>query len=154
VKGDIVDRRTVLTVTLAGAAGGMLGGCGLLAGDPPPPHPLLGTLREIRTLLNRYEAVMTAHPEIVERLEPLRENHRTHLSAVAKVIGPTASQSPSPTTPVPVPPEPGAALGELRDAERAAQDAATRACLAARPEHAGLLGSIAAARASHREVLR
>jgi len=149
-----VDRRTVLTGTLAGVAGMSLSGCGLLAGDPPPPHPLLGTLREIRALLWRYEAVISAHPVLAEQLGQLRDNHRAHLSAVAELIGTAAHESPSPTTGVPVSPESKTAVGELRNAERAGQDAAARSCLAAKPEYAGVLGSIAAARASHREVLR
>jgi hypothetical protein len=154
VKGIGVDRRTVLTGALAGAAGVTLGGCGLLVGDPPPPHPLLGTLRDIRAVLTRYQTTISAHPTLAERLGPLRDNHRTHLATVAKLIGPTASESPAPPGPVAVPPDEEAAVHELRDLERTGQQTATRACLAARPEYAGLLGAIAAGRASHREVLR
>jgi hypothetical protein len=144
----------VLTGALAGAAGVTLSGCGLLAGDPPPPHPLLGTLRDIRTLLSRYEAAISAHPTLAGRLGPLQDNHRTHLTTVAKLIGPTASESPSPASSMAVPPDEEGAVRELREAERLGQETAVRACLAATPEYAGLLGSIAACRASHREVLR
>ncbi len=131
-----------------------LSACGLLPGEPPPPHPLLSTLRDIRTLLGRYERAISAHPTLAERLGPLRDNHRTHLTTVAKLIGPTASQSPSPSNSVAAPPDEESAVRELRDAERTGEEAAGRACLAARTEYAGLLGSIAACRASHREVLR
>jgi len=153
-KGIGVDRRTVLTGALAGAAGVTLSGCDLLAGDPPPPHPLLGTLRDIRALLDCYQAVISAHPTLAGRLGPLRDNHRAHLTAVAKLIGPTASQSPSPTNSGAAPPGEEDAVRELREAEQTGQETAGRACLAARREYAGLLGSIAACRASHREVLR
>lgn len=149
-----MDRRTVLTGALAGAAGVTLGGCGLLAGDPPPPHPLLGTLRDIRALLGRYELAISAHPTLAGRLGPLRDNHRAHLTTVAKLIGPTASESPSPTSSVAAPPDEQGAVRELREAERTGAEVAGRACLAAGPQYAGLLGSIAACRASHREVLR
>lgn len=144
----------MLTGALAGVAGVTLSGCDLLAGDPPPPHPLLGTLRDIRTLLDRYQAAISAHPTLTGRLGPLQDNHRAHLTTVAKLIGPTASESPSPANSVSAPPDEEDAVRELREAERTGQEAAGRACLAAGPEYAGLLGSIAACRASHREVLR
>lgn len=131
-----------------------LSGCDLLAGDPPPPHPLLGTLRDIRTLLDRYQAAISAHPTLAGRLGPLQDNHRAHLTTVAKLIGPTASESPSPAKSVAAPPDEEGAVRELREAERTGQETAGRACLAAGPGYAGLLGSIAACRASHREVLR
>lgn len=136
-----------------------LSGCGLLAGDPPPPHPLLGTLRDIRALLGRYEAVIAAQPTLAGRLGPLRDNHRAHLTTVAKLIGPTASEAPTPASPSPTgsasaPTDEAAAVRELQEAERTGEEVAGRACLAAAPEYAGLLGSIAACRASHREVLR
>ncbi len=149
----------MLTGALAGAAGMTLSGCGLLAGDPPPPHPLLSTLRDIRTLLDRYEAVIAAQPALAGRLGPLRDNHRAHLTTVAKLIGTTASESPSPANPSPTgtaaaPTDEAGAVRALQEAERTGEEVAGRACLAAGPQYAGLLGSIAACRASHREVLR
>jgi hypothetical protein len=98
--------------------------------------------------------MISAHPNLAGRLGPIRDNHRAHLATVAKLIGPTASQSPSPAASVAVPPEADAAVRELRDAERDGKQAATRACLAAKREYAELLGSIAAGRATHQEVLR
>lgn len=144
----------MLTGALAGATGVVLSGCHLFIGDPPPPHPLLGPHREARALLNRYEAVISQHPALAERLGPLRDNHRAHLTELAKLIGPTAAESPAPAASQAVPPDEKAALRELRDAERAGQDAASRACLNAKRQYAGLLGSIAAGRATHREALK
>jgi hypothetical protein len=46
------------------------------------------------------------------------------------------------------------ALAQLRTAEREGRDAAARACVEAPKKRAALLGSIAAARATHAEVLR
>ena len=49
--------------------------------------------------------------------------------------------------------DPAAAVVALRAAEQAGQADASTACLAATAEHAALLGSIAACRATHVEVL-
>ncbi|MGH3734831.1 MAG: ferritin-like domain-containing protein [Micromonosporaceae bacterium] len=155
-----MDRRTALVRVLGGAltAGAALSGCDLLTPEPPPPHPLLAMLHDTRVQLARYEAAITAHPGLAERLRPLRDNHTAHVTTLAKLVGPQASASPSaaasasaPATP---PADEKAALAALLTAERDGQAYAVKACLAARDEYAGLLGAIAACRASHAEVLK
>lgn len=150
-----LTRRTVLGRAVAGAlAAGALSGCSWISPEPEPPHRWLGLLTETRALLARYQAALDAHPGLAERLTPLRDNHRAHLKELARLIGPQASASPSPkASPVAAPEDEQAALRELRTAERDAQATAAALCLKAKPAEAGLLGSIAACRATHREVL-
>lgn len=147
-----LTRRTALGGALA--AGAALSGCSWISPEPEPPHPWLGLLAETRALLARYQATLEAHPSLAERLRPLRDNHRTHLKELVRLIGPQASASPSPKpSPVVAPEDEKSALAELRAAEQEAQAAASALCLKAKPTTAGLLGSIAACRATHREVL-
>ncbi|MGH3648261.1 MAG: hypothetical protein ACRDTM_13940 [Micromonosporaceae bacterium] len=153
-----MDRRTALARVLGGTltAGFALTGCDLLSPEPPPPHPLQAMLDDTRAILSRYESVLAAQPGLAERLNPLRDNHHTHVTELAKLIGPGASASPSAAASSPglVPSEERATLAALRTAEKEGQTYATKACLSAKPEYAGLLGSIAACRATHREVLK
>jgi hypothetical protein len=145
-----------------GAAGGV-GAAGVLSGcswldrsdPPPPPDPLEPQLAATRALAARYDAALTAFPELAARLRPLHEAHLAHAAALLRVIGrpELASASPGNWTPPAGGTEPADALAVLRDAEQAAQAEATAVCLAAPPERAALLGSIAAARATHAEVL-
>jgi hypothetical protein len=72
------------------------------------------------------------------------------LAAPSGSASPTGASTPSG---VQVPADAAAALAAVTGAERTAQAAAVKDCLASRPEQAGLLGSIAASRACHLEVL-
>lgn len=152
-----MDRRTALARVLGGTltAGFALTGCDLLSPEPPPPHPLAAVLHDTRALLGRYESAITAQPGLAERLTPLRDNHDTHVTELKRLIGPSASATPSAAASAPdqPPTDEKATLTALRTAEREGQAYATKACLKAKPEYAGLLGSIAACRATHREVL-
>lgn len=159
-------RRTVLRAALVGTVGTLvLTGC-----DRSAPaqvrkiaDPLNPLYRDTAALLARYESIMTARPDLAARLTPLRDAHREHLRALAREIGPNLD-SPSPASPSPAasaggsvaaeaPADAGSALATLRDAEKAAAAAARAACLAGPSYRAALLGSIAAARASHVEAL-
>ncbi|MDG4785663.1 hypothetical protein O7626_06915 [Micromonospora sp. WMMD1102] len=146
-------------VALAGVAG-PLTGCGLFGGepDPPPaPDPLAPLITGALDLAARYEAAVTAFPELADRLRPVAEAHRAHAAELARVTGtalPSASASaPTPGTGTPAGSS-GQALGELREAERQGRDAAAKATAEAPASRAALVGSIAAARATHLEVLR
>lgn len=152
-------RRTVLRAALVGTVGTLaLTGC-----DRSAPaqvrkiaDPLNPLYRDTAALLARYESIMTARPDLVARLTPLRDAHREHLRALAREIGPNLD-SPSPASPSAggseAPADAGSALATLRDAEKAAAAAARAACLAGPSYRAALLGSIAAARASHVQAL-
>ncbi|WP_406082093.1 hypothetical protein OG468_29310 [Streptomyces zaomyceticus] len=118
-----------------------------------------------RTLLERYDAALAAHPALAPRLNPLRRSVAAHAEALGEggttvrpaTAAPTAapaSASAKPTaSPVPVATDPRAALKELATAERTASDAHTAALLTAPPEYARLLASVAAAGAAHAYLL-
>jgi hypothetical protein len=155
------SRRTVLRAAMVGTVGTLaLTGC-----DKSGPaqvrkiaDPLNALYRDTAALLARYESIITARPELAARLTPLRDAHREHLRALAREIGPNLdSPSPAPSAGGSVaaeaPADAGSALAALRDAEKAAAAAARAACLAGPSYRAALLGSIAAARASHVEAL-
>jgi hypothetical protein len=151
------SRRTVLHAALVGTVSTFtLTGC-----DRSAPaqvrkiaDPLNPLYRDTAALLARYESIMTARPELAARLTPLRDAHREHLRALAREIGPNLD-GPSPavsaggSVAAEAPADAGSALAVLRDAEKAATAAARAACLAGPSYRAALLGSIAAARASH-----
>jgi hypothetical protein len=148
------SRRAVLGAGTVGAAGA-LSGCSWFTDDPPPPppDPLEPLLAGTRLLASSYAAALAAHPGLADRLRPLHETHLAHETALVELIGRPELASASPPAVGPPPIDPDGALAALRDAERDGQDAASRACLSAPPERAALLGSIAAARATHAEVL-
>jgi hypothetical protein len=155
------SRRKVLGAALGGLVGTVaLAGCD--SSTPAPVRriadPLNPLYRDTAALLAKYDATITALPELTARLTPLRDAHREHLRALAREIGPNldspapaASASSSVTTAAPT--DAAAALAALRNAEKAGTAAARAACLAGPSYRAALLGSIAAARASHEQVL-
>lgn len=152
---------------LAAAAGAValypITGCGLFGDDeekaqPPAPDPLAPLLAEALSLAGLHDAAIAAFPVLAGRLTPVAEAHREHAAALSKAINapqpsPSASADPSAS-----PPPPGgdakSTLAALRSAEQKGQKSAAQACQAAPAERAALLGSIAAARATHLEVVR
>jgi hypothetical protein len=150
----------VAAAVLAGAAG--LTGCtGGGSGRPKTstgPDPLTPVLAGTEALIDLYTATVVGQPSLADRLNPLLSEHRAHAAALRAAMGvPTPSGSASPTTRSPtgieVPQDPAAALAAVAGAERTAQAAAVRDCLASKPQQATLLGSIAASRACHLELL-
>jgi len=138
------------------AAGATPTGCGYLGSGPqwrPGGDPLVGLRAATATLAGRYEATIARHPALAERLGPLLDAHRAHLDALDRqLVSPPAPDGVT-VQASPVPDDPAAALSGLVAAEKAAMSEASAACLAAPGWRAALLGSIAAARASHVEVL-
>jgi hypothetical protein len=146
--------RALLGVT--GAAGiGLTGGCGLLGGSdpgPPPPDPLLGFLVDTNVLVGLYDAALARVPSLGPAIATVRNNHRAHATVLAKAInGPTPGPTGGPSG---APQDRATVLAALVEAETKAHDAAIEACLGATARLAPLVGSIAAARATHLEVLR
>jgi hypothetical protein len=156
------SRRRVLTAAGAAVLAGALGSC---TSEPTPPPPIDpdDALRDAavereQSLLQAYDAVLLAVPELTARLLPLRDQHLEHLSAVRPPVAtplPSASASP-PVASVPevpaVPPAPttAEALAGLAAAERTAASAHALAALrAADRPLAGLLASLSASEASH-----
>ena len=162
------SRRSVLRATLIAAAAIPAAGCDLLDRRPAPSpsaDPLAPLISGALELADRYDAAGAAFPELADRLGPIAQAHRAHAAELARVTGaatPTATST-GPTAPGGTPGATGAPPGggdpeetvaALRMAEQRGVEEAVRACLSAPEDRAALLGSIAAARASHLEVLR
>jgi hypothetical protein len=138
----------------AGAVAAGLAGCAVLGGDEGTvvPDPLAPLLVGAVALARSYDEAIAAVPALADQLTPVRDAHRAHAKALADAIG--ATVPPAPLGPGEPPASRSAALSALRRLERDARDEAVAACLAAGVRTAPLLGSIAAARASHLEVLK
>jgi hypothetical protein len=121
----------------------------------PAPDVLLPLLTRTIALRDRYAAVLAAFPALQDRLGPLKDDHAAHVVALAREVGlPEADPMPgASTSAAPVVQEQTAAVNELVGLEKAGQEDATAACLSAPSYRAALLGSIAACRAAHVEVL-
>ncbi|MEU4241569.1 hypothetical protein [Actinoplanes sp. NPDC026619] len=149
-------RRRVLG---AGLSLTVLGGCGLLDhyddGPPPAPDPLQPLADEALALAAAYDRAAVSLPALAARITPLAEDHRAHAAELARVIGRTpvasASAAAAPSAPAT---DPAAALAGLRAAEQTAMKSAVTACATTTELRAGLVGSIAACRATHVEALR
>ncbi|MEU7073842.1 hypothetical protein AB0B30_25160 [Streptomyces narbonensis] len=138
----------------------------------------LRSVTAARGLLERYDAVLSAHPALAPRLAPLRRSVAAHAKALGEggttvtpvASSPSAPATPSPSAsatasttasatassgpkPPPVAVDPRAALKELAAAEREASDRHTAALVTAPPEYARLLASVAAAGAAHAYLL-
>ncbi|MCL6739264.1 hypothetical protein [Streptomyces neyagawaensis] len=177
-------RRTLL----AGAAGlGLLVGCSSgaegsdSAGESPSAteKARAGAARDSEALVERYDAVLAAHPDLAGLLTPLRAEAVRHAeafgggkrsakpsasSSASSSASPSPSQSQSPSAtasaspsasggPDPVPAEPKAALAELAAAERKLADRRGKALLEVPGELARLMASVAAAGAGHAYML-
>jgi hypothetical protein len=150
-----------LGITVTAALASPLAGCGLLdrgPDGPTEPDPLTPLLTEALDLASRHEAAVTAYPELADRLTPVAQAHRAHAAELSKIIGAGSSSPSVPSTPLPsdsaVTGDQKSTLAALRDAEQKAQKAAAEACRVAPEARAALVGSIAAARATHLEVTR
>jgi hypothetical protein len=144
---------------LAGVTGvatvGTLAGCDLFGSDKPnnaAPDALAPFLTATAALADKYDAALAAAGGLPPTVTQVRDVHRAHVRALADTLRvatpkPAPSSAKMPTTAV-------EALAALVSAEKSAHDEAAAACLAGTGRVAPLLGSIAAARASHLEVLK
>jgi hypothetical protein len=152
-------RRAVLAGLAGGVTGAALAGCWPASDKPAvqhPPHPLTPVLASTGVLVQRYRATIAGYPDLAERLTPLLADHEAHVEALHKAIGTpvaSASASPGPSVSASLAPDAAGAVAALRRAEQTGQADAVTACLAAASDDAALLGSIAACRATHLEVL-
>ncbi|MFF4020978.1 hypothetical protein [Streptomyces sp. NPDC001843] len=163
------SRRRTLLASAAGAA--LLAGCSDGGGDSggtgdapsASARARARASRDSRALVARYDAVISAHPALADRLEPLRAEAAAHAEAFG---GGTAapSRSPGASAPAPtsasatatatvVPADEKAARAALAAAERALADRRAKALLEVDGELARLLASVAAAGASHAYLL-
>lgn len=137
-----------------GGATAPLTGCDLFDRDEEPPEPdaLEPLVAEALALEARHRAAATADPALADRLTPIADAHRAHAEELRRVIGrPAPSGTPAAAGSASAP---DAVLTELRRAEQEGRTNAAKACAAAPAERAALLGSIAAARATHVEALK
>ncbi|MFG1672651.1 hypothetical protein [Micromonospora sp. NPDC049282] len=142
-------------VALGGAAV-PLTGCDLLDRDdePPPPDALEPLVAEALALEAQHRAAAGATPALAGRLTPIADAHRAHADELRRAIGrPAPSGTPAAASSVTPATEPDAVLAQLRRAEQQGRTNAAKACAGAPAERAALLGSIAAARATHVEAL-
>ncbi|MGC4805412.1 hypothetical protein [Micromonospora sp. DT233] len=141
-------------LTLGGATA-PLTGCDLFDrgdGPDPAPDPLEPLAAEAHDLAARHRAALAAEPELTGLLTPIAQAHEAHAGELARLLGRPTPASAAPAT------APGgdraATLAALRQGEEAGRESAAKLCAAAPPERAALVGTIAAARASHVEALR
>ncbi|MGW3069024.1 hypothetical protein ACWDA8_37540 [Streptomyces sp. NPDC001130] len=165
-------RRRSLLASAAGAA--LLAGCSAdpdsrdSGGSSVTDQARARAARDSRTLLERYDAVLAAHPRLAGRLRPLRAQVAAHVRAFTDGTTPTATATVTPTaTPTPtaakssasaaaapaVPAGEKAALADLAGAERALADWRAKDLLEVPGELARLLASVAAAGAAHAYLL-
>lgn len=142
---------------VVGGAAVPLTGCDLFDRDddkPPSPDPLEPLAAEAATLAARHRAAIAADPALADRLTPIADAHQAHADELRRVIGrpaPSATPAGPPSAPAT---DPDGLLAALRQAEQQGRENAAKACAAAPAERAALLGSIAAARATHVEALK
>nr|WP_197675823.1 hypothetical protein [Micromonospora auratinigra] len=153
------SRRNLLRAGALVALGGTavpLTGCDLFdRHDPsPPPDPLEPLAAESAALEARHRAALAASPDLAGRLTPIADAHRAHAEELRRVIGRPAPGGSPAASPTPAGTDPAGLLAGLRTAEQQGRENAAKACAAAPAERAALLGSIAAARATHVEALK
>ena len=149
-----VRRRAVLRAVAGAAAAAPVASCGWLddSPDPPPaPDPLAPLVAETAMLAARYASAATAQPTLAAWLTPIAEAHTAHAAELSRLTG---TALPSTMAVVSTSGSPARTLDELRQTETAARDAAVAACLSAPVDRAVLVGTIAAARATHLEALK
>ncbi|MFI7412288.1 hypothetical protein ACIBU0_26805 [Streptomyces sp. NPDC049627] len=168
-------RRRTLLASAAGAA--LLVGCssgpensedstGTASGTPSlTERTRARAARDSEGLIERYDAVLAAHPGLAELVGPLRAEAVRHAEAFGGGRRASAGASPSGSPSVPgspspsgspsaaVPPNEKEALTELAAAERALADQRATALLDVPGELARLLASVAAAGAAHAFLL-
>lgn len=156
-------RRSILRAAALLPLAAAPAGCGLLDRDPDPapePDPIDPLITGALDLAVRYDAAVAAFPELAARLGPVAEAHRAHAEELARALGTPLPSAPPGGGPTPsgaastAGGDQGATLAALRAAEQDGRQAALDVCLAVPAGRAALVGSIAAARATHLEVLR
>ncbi|WP_274562534.1 hypothetical protein [Streptomyces spiramyceticus] len=139
-----------------GGEGADAGGRNAPKADPARIETALRTraAQARRSLLSHYDAVAAAHPDVAERLKPMREAVARQAD-VLRTEGAGAQGKPGGRLPSAPPVDSGRkdALKALAAAERRIADEHSAALVEAPPELARLLASVAAAGAAHAYLL-
>ncbi|MFJ8538549.1 hypothetical protein [Streptomyces sp. NPDC093591] len=159
-------RRRTLLASAAGAA--LLVGCsgaedsdGGTSGSPSVTERARArAARDSEGLVERYDAVLAAHPALAELAGPLRAEAVRHVEAfggggrkASDSASPSASPAPSGSPSSAVPVDEKEALADLAATERSLADRRAKALLDVPGELARLLASVAAAGAAHAYLL-
>jgi hypothetical protein len=169
VAGSVTVAGLAGPLTIAALAGSAtvvgLGGCSLPdrfgSGEPDTRavadgDALRAVAADARQLAARHDAAIRQFPDQAARLTPLRDAHREHAAAIGRSLDGSAQPSTAVATPsASGSPGSGAAatLKALAALEKTAAERAAVACVQVASYHAPLVGTIAAARASHAEAL-
>lgn len=181
--GPAVTRRGLLVggglLLVAACTGGPRPAAPSTSAAPAAADPLLALLTDREELLARCEATGSAHPDLVGRLQPVRDNTAEHVVALRLALAlptstPTTTPTVTPTAGSPSSPsdtdgasgsgppsasgpvvaaDPAVALADVRAAVRSGGDLARSTCLGTTSERAPLVGSLSAAAACHDLVL-
>jgi hypothetical protein len=152
-----IPRRQLLAAT-AGTALVALTGCGIprLSRRSIPEVEAMADADLLRAvaadatgLAARYDTAIGALADQAARLTPIRDAHRDHAAALARLL----DGSPHPVTSTGPAEDPAPSLKALAEGEKAAAGRAASAALQVATFHAPLVGTIAACRASHVEAL-
>lgn len=154
-----------LAAGLAGTVAVACGGPGDTAREPRGQELRRRAAKDTASLIAAYDATAKAHPGLAGELRPLRAELERHLDAFGGHEPPTAPST-APSSGLPdagspagapatgVPESPGAARRLLAEAEHRTSRSRTDDLLAAPPELARLLASVAASGAGHVLLLR
>ncbi|MDI3420789.1 hypothetical protein [Streptomyces luteolus] len=149
--------RRALLVSAVGAV--LLAGCSDAGSDASGKRSAAAEQARARAaedsaeLLNRYDAVIAAHPALADRLRPLRAEVAEHARAFGG-SGTRPSGSPSPSRKAPeVPADESGALAQLASTERQLADGRRTALTGVPGEQARLFASVAAAGDVHAYLL-
>ncbi|GAA1681620.1 hypothetical protein GCM10009765_33470 [Fodinicola feengrottensis] len=157
----------VASLTVAGGTG-LVAGCTGEPAAPAAPDPvttaLTSLLKAEQALLAGYDSAIGGHSSLADQLAGVRADHAAHVKALAALLArrdPDPDPSPSPSGQHgSVTPDGSLAGGSSSSArqtlaglEKQQTTAAVAGCLIAADAEAALLASLAAAEASHLEVL-
>jgi hypothetical protein len=136
---------------------------GSAGGSPSPADRVRArAARDSQGLVERYDAVLAAHPALTPRLRPLRAEVARHVSAFgggepeqssSPRSTPTTGTVPAATSSPAVPDNEKDALASLAAEERSLADRRAASLLKVPGELARLLASVAAAGAAHAYLL-
>jgi hypothetical protein len=158
-----VRRRAILAAGVATATAGLLTGCRvpqLLTGDRSGGISTadLAALRSVASeslqLATRYDsAIGSAAGDQAAVFTAIRGAHREHHAAIIRALEDNSVTTTATPAASPSASGSGSTAKDLAAAERSAADRASAACVQVAATHAPLVGTIAAARASHAEAL-